>query len=334
MSDDIGEAQPTGRFDRVIEAVKRLRARLGTGRGRVAMLVVSGCAFAAIFGVSLVNLPPVDGGIRWTPLVLLALIGYPVLVACMSAQYRQSARFVGVRVGLRESSTIAVLSAAANLLPLPGSLLMRSEALAQRGVRYRRAIAASTIIGLGWLTATCILVFVAALGNGRSLAVAAVLVGSAAIAGTAHLAGSVADGGPPSRSRVVSSAVLLGLSIALVAATNQWLVLVALRLDVSWGDAVVISSSSVLAATVGFFPGGLGLREAFAAGLAASVGVPASVGVVAVSLTRIVGMGVLLVLTLVVALLEHQSPHGITDMRGHRRISITGAEKPGSAPED
>ncbi len=332
MSDDISRAQPTGRFDRVMEEVKRLRAKLGTGRGRVAMLVFSGCTFATILGVSLVNFPPVEGGIRWAPLALLAFVGYPVLVACMSAQYRHSARFVGVLVGLRESSTIAILSAAANLLPLPGSLLMRSEALAQRGVRYRKAIAASTIIGLGWLTATCALVLVAALVNGSSLAVAAILIGSAAIAGTVHLAGSVADGGSPSRSRVVSSAVLLGLSIALVAATNQWLVLVALRLDISWGDALVISSSSVLAATVGFFPGGLGLREAFAAGLAASVGVPASVGVVAVSLTRIVGMGVLLVLTLVVALLEHRSSHRIRDVLGHPRISITESEKPGSAP--
>ena len=81
--------------------------------------------------------------------------------------------------------------------------------------------------------------------------------------------------------------------------------------------------TAIAASAVGFLPGGIGLREVIAAGLAPLVGLPASLGYLSAALDRVVGLTVLVPVTLL--LVGGSASHANTAVRGE-----TAARKPES----
>jgi len=280
------------------------------------LLIVALIVFVGATIAGLIALPPIDGGINWPPLVALALIGYPLMVLGMAGQYIASARIVAIDVGIWHAYRIAILSAAANLLPVPGAVVVRAASLSRAGTGLGKSFASSTAVGFSWLGMTGVvggifLLLDDELGTGL-VYLAAGLVANIAYVAWVHRLTRTGDHG--------RSAILLGLGvgagIAIVAGINQWLAFEALRADVSFSQSVAISAAGVLAATVGFFPGGLGLREVFAAGLAANVGVSAALGAVATALGRVVAMADLAIITVAVRIGGRGDQSlGLTDLR-------------------
>ena len=92
--------------------------------------------------------------LRWGPVIALALIAAPASLVLKAAEFIVAARIAGQSPTRRTAAETAVVSSAANLLPLPGSLLVTVRALSEGGVSYGGAVAASAIPGLAWLGAT------------------------------------------------------------------------------------------------------------------------------------------------------------------------------------
>ena len=80
--------------------------------------------------------------LSWKPLVALALIAAPASLLLKAAEFIVAARIAGQRPGPRLAMETAVVSSAAHLLPLPGSLLVSVKALADGGAGYGGAVAA------------------------------------------------------------------------------------------------------------------------------------------------------------------------------------------------
>lgn len=284
-------------FAQIVAILGRVRSFLETPAGKR----VGAVALAASFGLALFlagrSLPDIERLAWWGP-AFVALVGYPIQLVWMGSQYRMSAWLAGVDVPLAKAVPVAIVSAAANLLPLPGSIVVRTAALKREGVGLMSATASSSVVGLAWLAVSCLMsgIFVASIR--LELALVAWLL-AAAGAGLVWL-GMKQTTRLGERSKALLRAAVLGLLMASTSAMNLWVMLNALGVDVSVAQTVAVSTSAVLATSLGFFPGGLGLREVLAGGIGAAVGMPAGVAVVGVLVIRIVSLSILLVASLII----------------------------------
>lgn len=225
--------------------------------------------------------------IEWLPVFVAFLVAAPASLALKSAEFQVSARLAGQRPPARRSLDVAVVSSAANLLPLPGSLLVTVRSLSEDGSTYGQAIAASAVPGLAWLGITG-MVGGAAIGIEGAWWLAALVVagGLGAATGAALLFRSTApDHGRPA------------LAAAIVAVEAGWLGISALRLGLAVSalgvsidptQAVALSVAGALTVAIGFFPGGLGVREALIAALSPLIGLPLDTGVLLGAVDRVV----------------------------------------------
>lgn len=219
------------------------------------------------------------------PIVAIALIGTPLTVVTNAAEFLITARVLGQRSRPAVAIRVALLSIAANLLPVPGSLLVRARALTSSGASYRDAASTSLMIGVAWLSMTSIV------AGACLIALMPVVVGSSVIlgglAGFVWVARFVARRAEDVGKTVVLVAVV-ELMAVFAAALRFWLALRAMSVGAGIAQAVVLSSSGVLSSLAGVFPGGMGLRELLSGALGAAVDLPSARGVATSVVDRLV----------------------------------------------
>ncbi|MEM7140377.1 MAG: hypothetical protein AAF548_05030 [Actinomycetota bacterium] len=227
------------------------------------------------------------GDLDWLPILLLLLVAAPASLGLKAAEFRVAAAIADQQPGLGRCFDVAVLSSAANLLPLPGSLLVTVQSLSEDGTTYGTAVNASAVPGLAWLSITGLVGggAIAVEGNvwlGLSVAAGGLVV--ATVAGAMFL-----------RTAPVERRVALALVIVIVEA--GWLAVSALRLGLAVSalgvsidplQAVALSVAGAITVAIGFVPGGLGVREALIAGLAPIIGLEFDTGILLGTLDRIV----------------------------------------------
>ncbi len=253
-----------GRLRGLVSLVTRLRAAAtDTAAGRRIASIVAVGAFALVLYLSRGSIPArseIDVGVA----LVSVLVVSPVMVAWMAAQFLLAGRLTGQRIPAGEAARVAVLSGAANLLPIPGSVIIRAQALRSRGVSTADAGLASALVGVAWLGSSGLLAAVVTGPSEPLVAVVAAGLGAGSLGayglGVRRLA--AAD-----RARLWWIGSAQGLGMAVTAAANLALMVEALGYDAPLSSVVVVSTSGVISAAIGIFPGGLGLREALAAAL-------------------------------------------------------------------
>lgn len=296
---------------RLLQLAQGMRSVGGRSeRSRKVLMVVAFVAFLGMGALALANYPDdVAQEPNWLALVLIGLIGPSLTVLLNAGEYRIQARMVDAKVGLAEALQVTIVGTAANLLPLPGSMVVRTQALAGRA-GYRAAIRTTTVAGATWLFSTTVLAGIALLVIGLPW-VGAVLT-------VVGVVGLVACGWLVRRSvtdwqRLFVDLLVVETLTAVVGAARLLGILLALGLDVSVGQAVALTLSGVIASATGIFPSGLGIREAVAAGIASSVSLPAAIGFVATAADRIAGLVVLAIASAAVLLTQPKKSSTTTD---------------------
>lgn len=279
-----------------------------TGRRQRQLLAVAAVVFVGGSVVAYLRLPTVEEDIRWWLLALVPLVGVPATVATNTLEYQATARLLHLRVGLFEAVRISVLSTAANLLPIPGAVLVRAQALRRLGSNYRRAFSATALVGLAWLGVTAVLAgSLHAFGADAPIGIGFTAAGIAMLIAFTTLAHrSTRDA---RRTRIsVAEIIAVEAGSVVAGALRFYLVILGLGFDVSFPQAVALTVAGVLASTTGVFPGGLGIRELLAAGIGPLVGLPAAVGLLAAAVDRIAGLAVLAILSGVLVLMGADQP--------------------------
>lgn len=256
--------------------------------------------FAAGAAIAWRHLPEDVHLARWELVLVLAGVLTPATLLLNAVRFGLSARLLGRRVPARTAFQVSVLASAANLLPLPGAALVRVQGLKEMGEGYRSAISATGVLAAAGLGITGL-----AAGGlqwaGGSAALGGVLcgVGAVALAVMGWLLVTTVEAGR--RAGLLARVLALELGVVAVLGLRLWLALLALGVDASWTQAVVLTLAPLAASAVGVLPDGIGLREAAAAGLATLVALPASVGYLASALDRVVAMTVMVPVALVLA---------------------------------
>ena len=230
--------------------------------------------------------------LSWKPLVALALIAAPASLLLKAAEFIVAARIAGQRPGPRLAMETAVVSSAANLLPLPGSLLVTVKALSDGGAGYGGAVAASAVPGIAWLGITGVVGGSALVIEGAAAVGLIVLIcGLVAFVG----AGAVFHSTSPSNGRPA-------LVLAILLVETGWLAVSGLRftlaaavigVDLTLPQALALSVAGAITVAIGFFPGGLGVREALIAALSPLIGLDLETGVLLGAVDRVVWLGFL-----------------------------------------
>jgi hypothetical protein len=218
------------------------------------------------------------------------------------AEYKLSAHLLGGSVGVRQSTRIAVLASAANLLPIPGAALVKMESLRRAGHGPRWAASVTLAIGLTWVGVAGMVAGGALLaaGDARLPALVALAVGFGALAVSLVLFSQ--RGFPGSAWRALLLTIPLEAVGVTLTAVRFLVVMRVVGFDATFPEAAAIAAAAIVATAAGVFPGGLGLGELLSAGVAAAIGMPASVGAVASALDRVVNLSVLALALLAVLL--------------------------------
>jgi len=279
---------------RVIELLTRVTAARAGARSKHADRIVMAVATVIFVGGSIVayaSLPDPRPQPIWILLLLTAVVGVPLTLATNTAEYLVSLKLLRYRVPLEAAIRVSILAAAANLLPLPGSVLVRTHAIRRLGAKTGRALGVSTLVGVAWLATT------AALSGGFLLIYGRIILGSVTASIGALLL--VATFYLSARLDVARSAAFTGelflveTASVLVKAARLYVVFRALGHQVDVDQVLALTMAAVVATASGFFPGGLGATEVLSAAISPLIDVPAALGLLVAAIDRLLGIVVL-----------------------------------------
>ena len=253
------------------------------------LVVVAAAVFIVATVVAWRSLPETDGPLSWPPLILAGTVGIAAMLTLNAVEYRMAARSASLSLGFVAAMRINVLASAAALLPLPGSVLVRVQGLRSAGATYRTATAAIAVVGVAWTATTFLMAGVAQIVAGEFAIGVAVLAGGVVLSAVAVVVSRRASGVTyTARAAIAMAAVQIGR--VMVQAARFWLLVMALGASASAGQVVALTVAVSVSTAIAIFPGGLGIRELLAAGLAPLIGLPASVSLVVVAVDRLLGL--------------------------------------------
>jgi uncharacterized membrane protein YbhN (UPF0104 family) len=255
------------------------------------LLVVAVILFVAFTVVAFRNLPHIGKPLRWELILVAGLFCVPVITALNALEYRVMAHFAHHHPPVLEILQVSIMGSAANLLPVPGAVVVRLANLRKAGVRVTRGLNLTAIIGLTWVGAACAVGGIAEMFSHTAFAATALAIGVVLLAVALVMLARIVDSG----NRFAGALELLAIEIAfvLMQALRLFLIASALRFNVSFAQSTTLVIAVVSAAAIGFLPAGLCAREAIAAVLSPIVGFPAAVGLVVTAVDRVVNLVVL-----------------------------------------
>lgn len=253
------------------------------------LLVVALVVFVLSAWFGWQSLPDVDDGTQLWVLGLAALAAVGALLI-NGGEFAMSSAFLGRRIPPMAAFHVSVLSTAANAMPIPGAVVMKTRALRQQGQSYKRSVAVTAAMGVMWVAVA--LVFVGLLQALTDDPVIGLVFLAPGVVGVVT-AGALIRSSAPGRlgSRVAAAFGLETASVA-SAAIRIHLITVALGHDAPLRQSAAFAAAAIIASAVGIFPGGLGLRELLSAGTAGLIGLDPAIGLVVSAVDRILSMAV------------------------------------------
>ena len=254
--------------------------------------------FIGGIGVSLMHQPDIFSNLDWRPVAILLAFCVPLTIVLNALEFQLSARVINQRVLFGKALEIAVIGSAANMLPLPGAALTRVLGLKAAGGSYRQGATVTGVVALIWLG-------VALAFSGAAITLLDNAVLGLSFIGIGGVVATIATVMVARTSRNWTLGFLLAIMKVLFVtldALRIYLCLRGLGVEASYLQASAFVVAGVVGSAVSIVPAGLGVREAVSAGLAPVVGLAASVGFLAASLNRLLGMLVLLPLAVGLAI--------------------------------
>ena len=236
------------------------------------LLVIALALFLAFTYVAIRHLPPIDKPIRWSLVLLAGLVCVPFGIALNALEYRLMAHLADHHPPRLEILQVTIMGTAANLLPIPGAVVVRLANLNKGGVKVTRGFNLTAIIGITWVGAACMLGGIAELFSHPDFAVTALAIGVGLLAIAIVMLTRIVDKG--ARLAGIIELVAIETGFVFVQAARLFLIAAALRFNVSFAQASTLVIAAVTAAAIGFLPAGLGAREAIAALLVADRRIP------------------------------------------------------------
>lgn len=241
-------------------------------------------AFLAGIGWSTSRLIHADVEFHFWLLVPTFLITVPLSVYLSTLRFQAMSWLSGDRFCLRKALEVVVLGAAANVLPLPGGVAVRVQALHQ-GRGYRKSVAINFLGLMNWAGVVFIVGGSAVVANARGSSAG----GPLTIAGfCALLLAGLGAYRMKFRLRAVLMLIIVQVALTIVDVTRLWLCSQAVGYPVPWTIPAVLSMAGVAGSVVGFVPAGLGVTEVVGAFITTLLGFSPALGFIVTSVNRVI----------------------------------------------
>lgn len=280
---------------------------------RRGILIIAAVGFVIGVVLSVRAQPNILSDLNWRPLLLLALICFPITLLLNTLEFEMSARLIGHRIPIGKAAETTVIGSVANLLPLPGGTIVRIAALKAAGASYKRGTYVTLLVALIWIGVAFAYAggWILALGATAGVGVVGLMFligGIAALGASVFL--SVKQRGDLWQTMLL---VLIKVGLVLIDAMRILLCLWAFGINAGFGQTSVLAASSVMGAAVSIVPAGLGIREGVASLLGPVVGLAASSAYLATSLNRVVGLAIMAPIAIVLSIRQKAGQaHGRT----------------------
>ena len=288
-----------GRLTNRLEQLAGRMRRPSSTRMQLAVFALAAVAFAVGAILAIRNFPDNHRQRNYALLAVDVAVGPLMVVLLNGVEFAWIARLLDQRVTVGRALRISVLGTAANQLPIPGAVLVRTQALAAAGSGYRRALMGNLSVGLAWMGSAFLMAGLLQLGGRVPWLGAACAVAGAALLFACRRV--VARTLPVTAPRFMTTRIVgVETALVLVQGTRLFIVLRGFGELVSPAQSVALALSSVLSTALGIAPGGFGVREAIAAGIGPIVGLPASISLVATAFDRVADLVVVGIASLVI----------------------------------
>lgn len=276
----------------VLDALGRLR-RPGPRVQRI-LGAIGVVTFAVIVVWGVKGYRDADLEVQLWYLVLAAVVGTPLALALNALEFRTIASSVGADMTGREVVVATLFASAANSLPLPGSVLVRGWSMSQKGATLGEVVRAQAVAGMTFVAVAVFITGLIITSASRGLGLVVAVAGGVAVLLTFRL-----------RARWPIARLLMVETLMIGSELGRYaLVLFALGVDVTPARVAGLVLANVLAVATGVFPGGLGVREAFAGLLARLSDMGAAVAVTVSAADRVATSLVLAALVAVAFMLR------------------------------
>lgn len=217
---------------------------------------------------------------------LVFTAGVPITVLLNALRIKLAARLLKQSMPYHRACEITILSMAANLLPLPGGVLVRIAAFKNTDTNYKQSIIVNLVLALLWTSV--VIVFA---GGAMLLMRASIITGFIFVCGILLTTCCLIllyrlYGNAP----ISITLLLLQFGMTGTDAVRLWLCMGAISVASNYLQMAVLTTASVMGSVVSIVPAGLGIREWVAAFLSPIVGIAPEAGFMATSLNRIIGL--------------------------------------------
>ncbi len=249
--------------------------------------------------------PDLLDDLQWLPLAaVVALV--PVTLLLMALRFMVSSRAIGSTATFPASCKVVVLGAAANMLPVPGGVMVRVAAMSRGGATLSRSVGINIDLTICWLGVSALYsaIAAAAVGNAPLAAVFSIVALGGVGLAIALLHRRIRD------LRTSLALALIQTLATFVDIARVWLCFRALGLSTDILRVMGLSFASVAGSIVTIVPAGLGVREWVAALLAPVFQLAPEAAYLGSALNRVAALAVVLVLSSVLFLVQWRAPKG------------------------
>ena len=277
-------------------------------RFRQGILIVAVLALIAGIYFSFRSQPDLFREARLGPIVVLAMVAVPATIYFNALEFVLSARLIGHRIGLKSAAETSIIGGVANMLPLPGGVLVRVAALKAEGASVAKSTSVMAFVAFIWAAisfgyAGAWLV----IGGATAFGLLFIALGCMGVVGCFALSMHVLD------DHIITAQLFAcKAGLVLVDAFRLYLCLLAINIAAEFGQASVLTVSGFVGSSFSIIPAGLGIREGVSALLGPLVGLTAAAAFLASAANRIVGLMVSAPLAILLAWKAgHQAKTGV-----------------------
>ena len=194
------------------------------------------------------------------------------------------ANYSAVRLSIREAVRVSSFGSLCNILPIPGSVLVRGGALVMRGATAKQSAAGIALAAVIWIGLAGLLTGLALVVQGATLGWPAILLcGLLSVAALGRLA-------LQGNAKLATAILLQRTAMLSITVFRFWFGFQAVGVSATLVESATFAVASVFGAVVAIVPAGLAVSEAMAAALASLTVLSPAVVFIVVALNRIVGL--------------------------------------------
>jgi hypothetical protein len=249
-------------------------------------------AFTAGFVWAYQEYPFALGEVKWTYVFLLWLALLPAVTLVNALRFYVTSRALGNRCTLRRAVTVTVFSTAANMLPIPGGMIVRAANLKGVNNNIKGAVSATLLTSAFSGLVTILLAAAAYLVVKESILSLIIFGGLTSVFVIALIL--MARG---ALKMILSKLVWIEVCSTLLDAARIVTCFAVIGLYISAERSLILTSASVVGSAISLVPAGLGVREITAALMAVHLSLIPSATYVAIGLNRLIGLSFFMMLT-------------------------------------